>query len=129
MTNSNKRRGDWAERVVQAVFRRYGFPWTEKTRAGYERDLGDLHLVPARAVIVQVKNVRAPRWLEWLADLEEQKTNAGADVALLVWKPGGLGETRADEWLSVMRTRDMAELLRRAGYGHPLVDEGEATAS
>lgn len=128
MTNANKIKGDWAERVVQSVFRRHGFPWTEKTRAGYERDLGDLHLVPARAVIAQVKNVRVPLWLAWLADLEEQKTNAGADVAVLVWKPGGLGETRADEWLSVMRTRDMAELLRRAGYGHPLDNNEESAA-
>lgn len=120
MTNVNKRKGDWAERVVQATFRRLGFPWCEKTRAGYERDLGDLHLVPAKAAIVQVKNVRAPRWLEWMDDLQEQKTNAGADVAALVWKPSGLGETRSEEWLTVMRVRDWAELARRAGYGSEL---------
>jgi len=123
VSNPNKIKGDWAERVIKAALRGLGFPWTEKTRAGYERDLGDLHLVPGQLVIAQVKNVRTPRWLEWMADLETQKANADADVAFLVWKPGGLGEARADEWLAVMPVREMAVLLRRAGYGHPLDEE------
>lgn len=126
MTNTNKRKGDWCELVVQKTLQRLGFPWTEKTRAGYERDLGDLHLVPARACIAQVKNVRTPHWSEWLEQMAEQKCNAGADVAFLVWKRAGIGEARAGEWLAVMTLEEMAMLLRRAGYGSPLEDEAAA---
>lgn len=120
MVSANKKKGDFAEMVVRDTLRKLGFPWTERTRAGYERDTADLHLLPQRLVVAQVKNVRTPRWMEWMADLEEQKINAGADVAFLVWKPYGVGETRSGEWLSVMRLQDYTELLRRAGYGTEL---------
>lgn len=125
MTGTNKRKGDAAERAVQKALHALGFPWTEKTRAGYERDHGDLHLCPGPAAIAQVKNARPPRWSEWLEQMAEQKSNAGADVAFLVWKRVGLGDARAGEWLAVMTLADMAELLRRAGYGSPLENEGE----
>ncbi|MDP9144407.1 MAG: hypothetical protein M3N43_06885 [Actinomycetota bacterium] len=127
MTNANKRKGDWAELAVQKTLQRLGFPWTEKTRAGYARDHGDLHLCPGPAAIAQVKNVRTPHWSEWLEQLAEQKTNAGADVAFLVWKRAGLGETRAGEWLAVMTLAEMTDLLRRAGYGETWTEtEGAA---
>lgn len=125
MPNSNKVKGDWAERVVQSALRVLGFPWCEKTRAGYARDMGDLHLVPGPAAICQVKNARTPLWSEWLEQLAEQTSNAGADVGFLVWKRPGLGESRAGEWLAVMRLDDMAVLLRRAGYGEPYESESE----
>ena len=124
MTNTNKRKGDWAEAVVQKTLQRLGFPWTEKTRAGYARDHGDLHLVPGRLVVAQVKNVRTPIWSEWLTQLAEQVSNAGAQVGFLVWKRPGVGEARASEWLAVMTLEDMTVLLRRAGYGTPY-DETE----
>jgi len=53
----------------------------EKTRAGYERDGGDLHiLTPDRAVlfVVQCKDVAVNRWAfpEWLRDLAAQRETA-----------------------------------------------------
>lgn len=123
MPNANKRRGDWAERVTQDVLQELGFPWCQKTRAGYQRDLGDLHLVPGQMVIAQVKNVRTPLWSSWLDDLHEQMANAEADHGFLVWKRSGVGESRAKEWLAVMTLEQMALLLRRAGYGSELTGE------
>jgi hypothetical protein len=110
-----KIKGDWAEVTVRNFLRLCGFPWCERTRAGYERDHGDLHLIPG--VIAQVKNVRTPVWGEWLEQLAEQVSNAGADVGFLVWKRPRVGEARAGEWLAVMTLEQMALLLRRAGYG------------
>lgn len=122
MTNPNKRKGDQAERAVQAALHKLGFPWCEKTRAGYARDAGDLHLVPGPAAIAQVKNVRSPRWAEWLEGLDAQIDEAKADVGFLVWKRAGVGDARANEWLAVMTLEQMAMLLRRAGYGEQLED-------
>lgn len=123
MVNPQKRKGDQAERAVMAALHKLGFPWTEKTRAGYARDAGDLHLVPGPAAIAQVKNVRTPRWSEWLEGLDAQIEEAKADVGFLVWKRVGIGDARANEWLAVMTLEHMAMLLRRAGYGDPVDEE------
>jgi len=73
-----------------------------------------------------VKNVKSPRWGEWLEQLTEQVTNAGADVGFLVWKRPGVGETRAGEWLAVMTLEQMSVLLRRAGYGEQIEERDVA---
>lgn len=125
MTSSSKRKGDVFERAVLATTRTLGFPWAERTRAGYERDHGDLHLVPGRAVIVQAKNRARPAWSEWLAQLAAQRANSGADHAVLVVKRAGIADP--GEQLAVMRYADMLRLLRAAGYGEPL-NSGEGAA-
>lgn len=124
MPNRMKQKGDRAEVAARSALRARGFPWTERTKAGYERDAGDLHLAPG--VIAQVKDVRTPRWAEWLDGLDEQVAEANADVGFLIHKRVGVGETRAGEWLAVMTLEQMAVLLRRAGYGSPLDGEGFA---
>jgi hypothetical protein len=119
--NPHKAKGDRAERTARDFYRLAGFPGTERTRAGYPRDAGDLHLSPG--TIAQIKNCRVPRWTEWLVQLAEQKREARADVAWLVVKRPGLAV--ADDWLAVMTVAEHAELVRRAGYGTPL-DELDA---
>jgi hypothetical protein len=118
MPNPNKRRGDEAEASARNWYQLHGFPWTVRTRAGYTRDAGDLHLCPG--AITQVKNCKILRWQEWFAQLAEQRSEAHADVAWLVVKRPGMGATRVGEWLAVMTVEDHAALLRAAGYGSPL---------
>lgn len=113
MTSSQKRKGDTAETTARDFYRLAGFPGTERTRAGYTRDAGDLHHGPG--LISQVKNCRTLRWREWLAQLAEQKTEARADVAWLVVKRPGYGDP--SQWLAVMTLAEHAELLRQAGHG------------
>lgn len=129
MANTNKNKGDWAERVVLAGYIRNGFRNAARTRAGYERDYGDIHLLKTRALIVQVKNVRTVLWSKWMKQLSDQKRNAGAETAFLVWKPPGVGEKNLRDWLAVMTVKDHAELLRRAGYGEPLDSPAESQPS
>lgn len=126
MPNRMKQKGDRAEVAVRTALRALGFPWTERTKAGYERDAGDLHLVPG--AIAQVKNVRTPRWSEWLEGLDAQIAEAKADVGFLVWKRVGIGDARANEWLAVMTLEQMAMLLRRAGYGSPVDEDQDGAA-
>lgn len=119
----SKRKGDRGERAVLSLLTRLGFPWCKRTRAGYERDAGDLHLVPGPAVICAVKAERTPRWGEWFAELDSQIGESGADVGFLAVKRHGSSEADPRGWLAVVPLDLMAVLLRRAGYGEPLVPE------
>jgi hypothetical protein len=119
MPNPNKIRGDSFERSIRDFARRAGFPWAERTRAGYERDHGDVHLDPVtRALIVQAKNVARPAWSEWLAGLAAQVGHAGATFGVLVVKRRGIAEPGRQ--LAVMELDDWLRLARAAGYGTPL---------
>ncbi len=120
MSNPNKRRGDAFERAVQDHVQANGFPWCEKTRAGYERDHGDLHLVPGRAVILQCKNKARLELAEWVAQLSEQVHAAGADHGVVVVKRRGVGDPGRS--YAVMELDALLALLRAAGYGEPASD-------
>lgn len=115
MTNPNKRKGDRTEMSARSWYRLSGFPWAERTRAGYMRDAGDLHVSPT--AITQVKNCRVLRWAEWFQQLQEQKIEARADVAWLTVKRPGMGDAQVGQWLAVMTVEDHAALLRAAGHG------------
>jgi hypothetical protein len=125
LPNANKRKGDTFERVMRDFFRIAGFPGAERTKAGYERDAGDIHMDPVigvgPGVICQCKNVVTPRWTEWLAGLEEQIAEARADFGFIAWKRRGIG--RPEDQLAVMSMTELVRLLRAAGYGTPLEDE------
>lgn len=67
----------------------------ERTRAGYERDEGDLHVLTAdrqRLATLQAKNRRERKWSEWLAATERQGVAARARFAALVVKRNGIGD-------------------------------------
>lgn len=84
MAHPSKAKGDRHELATMAALTELlaGTGLTvEKTRAGYERDGGDLHiLTPDRTVlfVVQCKDVAVNRWAfpEWLRDLAAQRENA-----------------------------------------------------
>jgi hypothetical protein len=118
MVNVNKAKGDRTEAAARDYYRCNGFPFAERTRAGYTRDAGDLHLCPG--VITQVKNCQALRWTEWFIQLTRQRREAKADVAWLTVKRPGMGDTKTGQWLAVMTVEDLTVLLRAAGYGSPL---------
>lgn len=126
MTGAGKRKGDAAERATRVALHRLGFPWTEKTRAGYERDHGDLHLVPGPAVIAQVKAWRTYEWGDWFRGLGEQIVNAKADYGFLVLRRPGMSDERGEEFIVAMRLGEFTKLLRQAGYGEPLESDGAA---
>jgi hypothetical protein len=116
VAHRNKSKGDRFERAVVAALRALGFPHADRTRAGYERDRGDVE--GTLGLVFQAKDHADKRWGPWLDDLDEQKTNARADHAVLVVKRTGIAD--ASEALAVMRLRDWTRLARDAGYGDPL---------
>ncbi|KZM68465.1 hypothetical protein [Nocardia terpenica] len=127
MANALKRKGDAFERLLRDYFRVCGFPWCERTKAGYERDGGDLHLDAvigmSPGVICQAKNVRTPRWRDWVNGLREQVDNAHADVGFIALKLQG--SAKPEEQLAFMPLPEFLHLVRRAGYGNP-IEEYEA---
>lgn len=110
MTNSNKDKGDRAERAVREWYRENGYVNAERTRAGYQRDTGDVHVT--KYAMAQVKNVRTPRWTEWLMKLAHQQYAGKFDFAWLVVKRHRIADP--GEWLAVMTVAEHAELLARA---------------
>lgn len=124
MTSRQKAKGDQYERDVRMLARMNGFPGAERTKAGYERDSGDLHLAPqvglGPGAIVQCKNVKTPNWTEWLHGLEQQQQESRAEVAFISWKRSRPGKPPLH--LAVLPLDEMFTLLRRAGYGNPLED-------
>jgi hypothetical protein len=101
MSNPNKRKGDQFEWDLIAlgedpagVLHEAGLT-VERTRAGYERDEGDLHVLTPdrqRLATLQAKNRRERKWSEWLADTERQGVAARARFAALVVKRNGIGD-------------------------------------
>jgi hypothetical protein len=118
MTSTQKAKGDAWERAVRDHCQANGFPWTERTRAGYARDHGDLHLVPGPAVIGQAKNYARINLPEWLAQLAEQITDSGAEHGFLAVKRRGVADPGRS--YAVLELDALLRLLRVAGYGEPL---------
>ena len=109
MTNPAKRKGDAAElEAARLLADLTGWPVRRKLGAGRADDAGDLAGVPD--TVVQVKHYADQRRAvaEILADLEQQRINAGATFAAgMVRRPGG-------RWFVVMTPEHLATLLREA---------------
>lgn len=118
MSNPNKRKGDQFEWDLITVANDpsgllvpVGLS-VERTRAGYERDEGDLHVLTADRQLLatwQAKNRRERKWSEWLADTERQRTVARARFAALVVKRNGIGDVGRSYTISTVH--DHSRLL------------------
>ena len=101
MANPNKAKGDQFEwdliKVANDPLGRLAEARliVERTRAGYERDEGDLLVLTPdrqRLATLQAKNRRERKWSEWLAATERQRVTARARFAALVVKRNGIGD-------------------------------------
>jgi hypothetical protein len=83
VTTANARKGSETERMVAKYLREQGWPQADRRlREGRRDDQGDIDGVPL--VTIQVKNVEANRYQEWVTDTLEQRENAGNPLCLLV---------------------------------------------
>lgn len=116
---ANLEKSKIAERAVVSYLRAHGWPGAERTvRTGYRvagrasRDQGDVDGTPG--VCVQVKTTTAnaePMVRKWLAETEDQRLAAGADVGLLVVKR--IGATDPGRWWTHLRLDALAQVLVR----------------
>ena len=121
MPNRMKMKGDRAERAAKDIAAASGFPWCERLKAGDQRDKGDLWLAPG--VMAQVKDRKTIALRQWLGELTEQKSNARADLGVLVVKLSAPGKPPI--WAAVMEFEPWLKLARQAGWGQPLEEEAQ----
>jgi hypothetical protein len=121
----------------------------ERTRAGYERDHGDILVLTAddqRLATLQAKNRRERKWSEWLAATEQQGSAARARFAALIVQRNGIGDvgrsyaiTTVREHLRLLAALHAAEVrarvaeelcaaLREQGIRVPLLTSDGLTA-
>lgn len=91
MTNRHKAKGDRFELAITEHVNGAGVE-ARRTRAGYERDYGDIHLAPGVAAplaILQCKNERRIDLAGYVRATEAQRLEAGAEHgATVVKRPG-----------------------------------------
>ena len=152
MSNPSKARGTRGETACVRWFRANGFPHTDRQPLRGNRDAGDLALTAGLVAEVKAVSKggtgQPPAQLlgSWMAQAEAERVNAGAEYCLLIVKRAGT--TDVGRWWCYLTVRDMGlllaewratsavspdpvcmsvhtatQLLRAAGYGHPLDEE------
>ena len=120
MTNANKVKGDSFERSITNYLVARGID-AVRTRAGYERDYGDIHIRRAAtsvwpSAILQAKNHRTWKLAEWVRGLTRQTAEAKALHGALVVKRPGISAAGAqyvvmelDAWLALLERAGLVE--------------------
>lgn len=149
MANPSRDKGnafEWALRTLandpEGTLHEAGLT-VERTRAGYERDEGDLLVLTPdrqRLATIQAKNRRERKWSQWLAATERQGVTARARFAALIVKRNGIGDVGRSYVISTVaayfdllaalhtaeRERDEARCIARALAGFPSADDCRA---
>jgi len=133
--------GTATETAVVRYLRTAGFDQAERRSLRGSLDAGDITGTPGIAWSVKggvaAKTASDGQVTKWLAELERQRVNAAATVAVLVLQRAGIGEANAGRWWAVvgygalccgivdgpparLHLADVCTLLRAAGYGQPL---------
>lgn len=117
----SKKIGTEAETAVVKVLRERGWPAAERKALTGAVDLGDITGTPG--ITWQVKGGHMAEDAsdtmidQWLKEAQEQKSAAGTDLGLLVWKRKMVGAANAHRWWAAIRASDLAELLSIAAMG------------
>lgn len=120
MTNRPKQIGTAGETAVVRAARAHGFGLADRLTLTGALDRGDIGLCPG--VILEVKAGQAAKTAsdgqieKWLAETERERTNAHADVAILVTARAGIGAPNAHRWWAHLRFEDLALLIDRGSY-------------
>jgi len=134
--------GTDAERAVVRYLQANGWPGAERRALRGTSDAGDITGTPGVAWEVKARNrpVSDGQVDAWLAETETERTNARAEIGVLVLRRPRFGDANARSWWAVMYANawilgasthtipvrmllaDACWLLRRAGYGDPLED-------
>lgn len=113
-SSSRKARGAETQRLVAAYWVGNGWPWC--TDAGAGRSGSDLINTPGLKVEVKARrDLNLPSWLRQAA------AAPGEGIVAVVQRPDGFGPATIGDWPMIFRQEDGIYLLRRAGFGDPLV--------
>lgn len=117
--NKPKQIGTKAETAVARYLQGNGWPHAERRALRGRLDAGDITGTPG--VCWSVKGGEAARNASdldvhnWLADLDDQKGHARADVGVLVLQRRGYGPQRAGHWWTVLTLDDLSAVVMQEG--------------
>ena len=111
MTNPQKAKGSRAELQVARYLQESGWPYAERSRAGWTDDRGDIDGVPG--VVFEVKDHKRHDLSGWLGELEAEIANARAVTGVLVVKRRL--HTDPADWYAVGRFGDWCHMAKDAG--------------
>jgi hypothetical protein len=117
VTHPNKQKGNRAELAVAEYLRTAGWPYAERSRAGWTDDRGDIDGIPG--IVIEVKDQAKHDLPGWLRELAVETANARADVGVLVVKRRGVPPTPANGTPSCHSTSGPNSPRRRAGDPKP----------
>ncbi len=107
----SKQKGTAFERLIADYLAQY-WPYADRAPLTGNKDRGDISGTPG--IVWELKNAKTMRLSEWLEETETERSNADADVGILVVKRRGYG--RPSEQYAIVDLGDMIHLLREAGY-------------
>ena len=105
---------DTENRAVEWL-RENGWPYAERRRLTGQDDQGDIAGMPG--ICVEVKSAAAWTPMRWLAELEVEVANAGAEVGFVLARPKG--RPNPDDWAVITTPAQIVELLTAAGWTAP----------
>jgi hypothetical protein len=111
MTSPQKRKGSAAELAVARYMQEAGWPYAERSRAGWQLDRGDIDGAPG--IVVEVKDHKKFALAEWMHELEVETANARAITGVLVVKRRL--HTDPADWYAITRFGDWCHLAKDAG--------------
>ena len=111
MSNPQKAKGSRAELAVARYMQEAGWPYAERSRAGWTDDRGDIDGAPG--IVVEVKDHKKFALSEWMGELEVETANARAITGVLVVKRRL--HTDPGDWYAITRFGDWCHLAKDAG--------------
>jgi hypothetical protein len=109
----SKTKGREAENAAVACLQTQGWPYAERRRLAGSSDRGDIAGIPG--VVIEVKNEKRIDLAGYMAELEVEIANDGADTGFAWVKKRGCTDAR--DWYAVLPAWRLLALLREAGYG------------
>lgn len=108
--NRSKRIGTAAETAVVEYLRDQGFMYVERRAQHGANDMGDISGIPG--VVIEVKNCKTLEFSKWLEEAEQERVNAGAQLAVVVAKRRGKANPKDWYWLATGPS--MVQMLKDA---------------
>jgi len=100
-----QRKGASAEREVASFLRDNGLPHADRRGSGFTAS----DIIGTPGVSWEIKDQDAIRLREWFAQTEEQQTEDGAQLGVLIIKRKG--KTNPGDWYAVVTLADLCDLL------------------
>lgn len=113
-----KQKGTRFESALVDWLRANGFPEARRDTLHGAKDVGDIGGVTwgGWPVVIEAKDCKTQRHVEWLAEAEAERKNANAVISIVVSHKKGCGEQRFGENDCLIDLKHLATLLGAKNY-------------